>query len=134
MAETVALTTGELDRLHVMTQLAERRLTRRRAAALLGLSARRVRPLYRAFRRDRAKALASSRRGRPSNRRFATATLPVFPRSEPVPSTEASPENRADARRSHGTTRRSEGGASLRLHSSHAGTPQVSVHALRHAL
>jgi len=45
MAEPVALTMGELDRLQVMTQLAERRLTRRRAAALLGLSARQVRRL-----------------------------------------------------------------------------------------
>jgi hypothetical protein len=34
MAETVALTMGELDRLQVMTRIAERRLTRRKAAAL----------------------------------------------------------------------------------------------------
>ena len=74
MAETVALTMGELDRLQVMSQLAERRLTRRRAAALLGLSERQVRRLYRAFRRDGAKALASRHRGRPSNRQLATAT------------------------------------------------------------
>ena len=74
MAETVALTMGELDRLQVMTQLAERRLTRRRAAALLGLSARQVRRLYRAFRRDGANGLASRHRGRPSNRRIAAAT------------------------------------------------------------
>ena len=70
----VALTMGELDRLQVVTQLAERRLTRRRAAALLGLSERQVRRLYRAFRRDGAGALASRRRGRPSNRRLAAAT------------------------------------------------------------
>jgi len=74
MAETVALTMGELDRLQVMSQLAERRLTRRRAAALLGLSERQIRRLYRAFRRDGAKALASRHRGRPSNRQLATAT------------------------------------------------------------
>src|SRR5437764_7729038 len=74
MAETVALTMGELDRLQVMSQLAERRLTRRRAAALLGLSERQVRRLYRAFRRDGAKALASRHRGRPSNRQLAPAT------------------------------------------------------------
>jgi len=72
MAETVGLTMGELDRLQIMSRLAERRLTRRRAAALLGLSERQVRRLYRAFRRDGAKALASRRRGRPSNRRLAT--------------------------------------------------------------
>src|SRR5882724_10149085 len=74
MAETVALTMGELDRLQVMSQLAERRLTRRGAAALLGLSERQVRRLYRAFRRDGATALASRHRGRPSNRQLATAT------------------------------------------------------------
>ena len=62
MAETVALTMGELDRLQVMSQLAERGLTRRRAAALLGLSERQVRRLYRVFRRDGAKALASRHR------------------------------------------------------------------------
>src|SRR5437773_6252553 len=74
MAETVALTMGELDRLQVMSQLAERGLTRRRAAALLGLSERQVRRLYRVFRRDGAKALASRHRGRPSNRQLASAT------------------------------------------------------------
>jgi hypothetical protein len=74
MADMVGLTMGELDRLHIMTRIAERRLTRRRAAVLLGLSERQVRRLYRAFRRDGAKALASRRRGRPSNRRLSAAT------------------------------------------------------------
>src|SRR3989475_5790756 len=74
MADTVGLTMEELDRLQIMTQLAERRLTRRRAAALLGLSERQVRRLDRALRRDGAQALASRHRGRPSNRRVATAT------------------------------------------------------------
>jgi len=71
MAATVVLTMGELDRLQIMTRLAERRLSRRRAAALLGLSERQVRRLYRAFQRDGAAGLASRRRGRPSNRRLA---------------------------------------------------------------
>jgi len=71
MAATVGLTMGELDRLQIMTRLAERRLNRRRAAALLGLSERQVRRLYRAFQRDGAAGLASRRRGRPSNRRLA---------------------------------------------------------------
>ena len=74
MAATVGLTMGELDRLQIMTQLAERRLARRRAAALLGLSERQVRRIYRAFRRAGAAGLASRRRGRPSNRRL-TATV-----------------------------------------------------------
>jgi transposase len=64
----------ELDRLQLMTRIAERRLTRRRAADLLGLSERQVQRLYRAFVRDGAAGLASRRRGRPSPRRLAAAT------------------------------------------------------------
>jgi hypothetical protein len=74
MADTVGLTMGELDRLHVMTRIAERRLTRRRAAALLGLSARQLHRLYRRFTNAGAAGLASRRRGRPSNRRLADGT------------------------------------------------------------
>jgi transposase len=74
MANMVVLTMGELDRLQVVTQIAERRLTRRRAAALLGLSERQVRRLYEAFTRDGAAGLASRRRGRPSKRRLADTT------------------------------------------------------------
>src|SRR6058998_1751000 len=65
---------AELDRLHLMTRIAERRLTRRRAAALLGLSERQVRRLYRVFTGAGAAGLASRRRGRPSNRRLSAAT------------------------------------------------------------
>jgi hypothetical protein len=64
----------ELDRLQVMTRIAERRLTRRRAAELLRLSERQVRRLYDAFAADGASSLASCRRGRPSGRRLADAT------------------------------------------------------------
>src|SRR6059036_1275853 len=74
MAETVGLTMGELDRLQLMTRIAERRLTRRRAAELLGLSERQVRRLSGAFAHAGAAGLASRRRGRPSNRRLADAT------------------------------------------------------------
>jgi len=74
MAETVALTMGELDRLQVMTRIAERRLTRRKAAGLLKLSERQVRRLYRRFAAGGASGVASRRRGRPSNRRLADAT------------------------------------------------------------
>jgi hypothetical protein len=74
MADTVGLTMEELDRLQIMTRIAERRLTRRRAAALLGLSERQVRRLFRAFARAGAAGLASRHRGRPSNRRLADTT------------------------------------------------------------
>ncbi|HXJ34904.1 MAG TPA: helix-turn-helix domain-containing protein, partial [Candidatus Eisenbacteria bacterium] len=74
MAETVELSMGELDRLQVMTWIAEHRLTRRKAAALLKLSERQVRRLYEAFTHHGASGLASRRRGRPSNRRLAAST------------------------------------------------------------
>ena len=64
----------ELDRLDVLTRIAERRLTRRRAAVTLELSERHVRRLYRAFVRDGAAGLVSRRRGQPSARRLPTAT------------------------------------------------------------
>jgi len=74
MADTVGLTMGELDRLQIVTRIAERRHTRRRAAELLGLSERQVRRLSQAFARAGAVGLASRRRGRPSNRRLTDAT------------------------------------------------------------
>lgn len=64
----------ELDRLQVLTRIAERRLTRRRAAVLLQLSERHVRRLYDAFAAHGATSLASRRRGRPSGRRLADTT------------------------------------------------------------
>jgi len=83
----------ELDRLQLTTLIAERRLTRRRAADLLGLSERQVQRLYRAFARDGAGALASRRRGRPSPRRFAAATRDhalalIFERNDLLPATD----------------------------------------------
>src|SRR5437762_6936277 len=74
MADTVGLTRGELDRFQIVTRIAERRHTRRRAAELLGLSERQVRRLSQAFARAGAVGLASRRRGRPSNRRLTDAT------------------------------------------------------------
>src|SRR5438552_4198605 len=64
----------ELDRLQVLTRIAERRLTRRRAAGLLQIGERQVRRLYRAFVQDGAAGLVSRRRGRPSPRRLPAAT------------------------------------------------------------
>lgn len=74
MPGPLTLSMTELDRLQVLTRIAERRLTRRRAAALLGLSERQVRRLYEAFTQVGAAGLASRRRGRPSNRRLADTT------------------------------------------------------------
>lgn len=71
MPESLSLTMQELDRLQALTRIAERRLTRRRAAVLLALSERQVCRLYKAFARDGAAALVSKRRGKPSPRRLA---------------------------------------------------------------
>ena len=63
-----------LDRLQVLTRIAERRVTRRRAAELLQIGERQVRRLYRAFVQDGAAGLVSRRRGRPSARQLPAAT------------------------------------------------------------
>src|SRR5712692_3043913 len=74
MAGPLTLSMKELDRLQVLTRIAERRLTRRRAAGLLQIGERQVRRLYRAFVQAGAAGLASRRRGRPSARRLPAAT------------------------------------------------------------
>src|SRR5207247_10484862 len=74
MAGPLTLSMKELDRLQVLTRIAERRLTRRRAAGLLQIGERRVRRLYRAFVEDGAAGLVPRRRGRPSPRRLPAAT------------------------------------------------------------
>ena len=70
----VTLTMEELERLEVLTRLAERRLPLRRAAEQLQLSPRQVRRLARRFAAGGAAALASRQRGRASNRRLSSAT------------------------------------------------------------
>src|SRR3989449_4744874 len=74
MAGPLTLSMKELDRLPVLTRIAERRLTRRRAAGLLQIGERQVRRLYRAFVQDGADGLVSRQRGRPSARRLPAAT------------------------------------------------------------
>ena len=63
----------ELDRLEIISRVIERRLTQRKAAERLGLSLRQVERLCRAFRTDGAAGLVSRKRGRPSNRKLASA-------------------------------------------------------------
>jgi transposase len=65
----------ELSRLEVFQKLQQKRLRQCQAAELLGLSARQVIRLAKAFRREGASALVSKRRGRPSNNRLAEALL-----------------------------------------------------------
>lgn len=60
----------ELDRVRVIEQVIERRLTQREAARMLGLTSRQVRRLRRAYEGDGPGGLVSKHRGRPSNRRL----------------------------------------------------------------
>jgi len=71
MTEHLTLSHKELDRLQILTRIADRRLSRRRAAELLKLSERQVYRLYAAFRVHGASGLASTRRGRPSHRKLS---------------------------------------------------------------
>jgi hypothetical protein len=68
--ETVTLSYEELDRVSVIERVIEKRLTQLEAARMLGLTARQVRRIRRAYERDGPVGLASKHRGRPSNRRL----------------------------------------------------------------
>jgi transposase len=70
MTEHVTLSRKELDRLQIITHLAERRLTQRQAGELLGITERQVRRIVRSFEARGAASLASTKRGRPSHRRL----------------------------------------------------------------
>jgi len=60
----------EITRLEVMQRLKEKRLKQKQAAAMLGLSVRQVKRLYRSYRKKGAQGLVSKRRGKPSNHRL----------------------------------------------------------------
>jgi transposase len=69
----LTMSAKELDRLEIISRVAERRLTQRKAAQRLGLSLRQVERLCRAYRTNGAAGLVSRKRGRPSNRKLAAA-------------------------------------------------------------
>jgi transposase len=64
------LTAKELDRLHVIQLVLQRRLTRVSAGALLGIGARQVARLCEAYQRQGATGLVSRKRGRVGNRKL----------------------------------------------------------------
>jgi transposase len=68
------MSTKELSRLEVMQRLAEKRMTQREAASILGVGCRQIKRLLRAYRQSGAKGLVSKRRGKPSNNRLSEAT------------------------------------------------------------
>jgi transposase len=74
-ALVASLTLSELHRLAVVERVVAGDLSQVAAAPLLRLSLRQFKRLVAAFRRDGPSALASKRRGRPSNRRADPALL-----------------------------------------------------------
>lgn len=70
--ELLELSHKELDRLKVVSDITQGRLTQVEAARLLGLSTRQVKRLVRRFREEGAPGLASRHRGRPGNNRIAS--------------------------------------------------------------
>lgn len=71
MEELRTMSSKELDRAAVMARLVERTLSQRAAAEILQMNVRQVRRLERPYESHGAFALASKRRGKPSNRRLA---------------------------------------------------------------
>ena len=69
----ILMSRSEIDRMNVLRDLAEERIRVSEAATLMGLGRRQVLRLAKAFRQRGPTALASRRRGRPSNRSYPTA-------------------------------------------------------------
>lgn len=69
-SSVIFLSAKEMDRLHVIQLVLERRLTRVKAGGVLGIGARQVARLCGAYQRDGAAGLASRKRGRVSNRKL----------------------------------------------------------------
>ena len=67
MDELLSMSQREISRLEVMQRLKDKRLSQREAAAILGVSVRQVKRLWRAYRKQGAKGLVSQRRGKASN-------------------------------------------------------------------
>jgi len=64
----------ELDRLNVMQQLDEKRMTQKEAARILGVGVRHIKRMLKAYRKQGAAGLVSKHRGRESNNRLSEST------------------------------------------------------------
>src|SRR5215216_4958182 len=69
----IAMSRREIDRMHVLRDLAAGRITASEAAQLMRLTRRHVFRLAKAYRERGPSALVSTRRGKPSNRRYPAA-------------------------------------------------------------
>ena len=63
------MSTQEVERVTIIKQVVEKRLKQNAGAKLLKITARQLRRLIKAYRRDGTKGLLSKRRGKPSNNR-----------------------------------------------------------------
>ena len=73
--DLVIMSKAELDRLEVMKQLQEKRISQRTAAKELGLSVRHVKRLLRAYRQKGASGLVSKQRGQPGHHQMDPDTV-----------------------------------------------------------
>jgi hypothetical protein len=69
----IAMSRTEIDRMHVLRDMAAGRMTASEAAQLMGLTRRQVFRLAKAYRERGPLALVSTRRGKPSNRSYPAA-------------------------------------------------------------
>ncbi|MCI0617851.1 helix-turn-helix domain-containing protein, partial [bacterium] len=68
--ETIRLTTREIDRLKILHQVKQGKLTRKQAAEMLGISRRHVIRLLRRIRKEGDRGISHGLRGQPSNHRL----------------------------------------------------------------
>jgi transposase len=73
--DLLSMSKEELERLGVMKQLQEKRISQKTAAAELGISVRHVKRLLRVYRREGAPGLASKQRGRPGHHQMDPETV-----------------------------------------------------------
>src|SRR3954462_8666128 len=69
----IVMSRTEIDRMHVLRDMAAGRITANEAAQLVWLTRRHVFRLAKAYRERGPSALVSTRRGKPSNRRYPAA-------------------------------------------------------------
>jgi transposase len=68
----LTMSVQEINRMEIMQRLAEKRLSQREAAKMLGISVRQVKRIYKVYRKEGVKGLVSKKRGRASNNRLQT--------------------------------------------------------------
>lgn len=74
MSEGVYMTEAELSRAEVFVLISQKRITQSKAAEALNLSLRQIERLYSIFKKYGIKALASKKRGQPSNNKLPSGT------------------------------------------------------------